>query len=412
MNEWLKETKKDVELKIILFLIAPFFAFLYSLYRIKTKSSYCVFFLFSIFFGISFSVDSGRDIAGEGVDGQYYRENFEIYINLDAYDFYDKFLNYISFTGYSKDFYFDTIAYYISRVTENYHFLFLVVSVVFIFFALKSFKFFTTEEKFDNSIISYFLVYLFFYNQIFNINGFRFWTAAWIAIYCIFQIYRNNNKKYIFLAFLTPYFHGAYWIFLGVLIISQLFRKFKNFWILFYFISFFVSYFSISIIQRLHSYLPLTFSRFAERYTSDEVIASREWSGFGWLPELFNSLVSIYIAIIIFLFIKHSKEILQDGRTKNLYLFLIVWCSIFNFLMIVPSLGSRFILLSYPIIAYIWLVKFKDKRYNSVLIFLPLVFFWDIFKQLVSYNKVIDFGFYFSSPIYLIYKYIINFNPI
>ena len=76
-------------------------------------------------------------------------------------------------------------------------------------------------------------------------------------------------------------------------------------------------------------------------------------------------------------------------------------------MMFVPSLGNRFIQLSYPIIAYIWLVIFKDEKYNRFILFLPLVFMWDIQKVLSYYFQVLDFWFYFSSPIYLIYKYII-----
>lgn len=405
MIVWLKEKKQDVSIKILIFLISPFFAFLYSLRFIKTKSSYLVFFLTSVFFGMAFSVDSGRGLADVGFDGQAYREVFERFKYISGSQFIDKFIDFLAFNEGKKDYYFDTVAFYISRVTDNYHVMFMASSIFFSYFALKAFKFLTAEEKFDASIVSYILVYFFMHNQIFNINGMRFWTAAWIAVYCIFQIYRNGNKKYFILAFLTPYFHGSYWVFLGVLVIVQFFKRFEKVWVILFFVSLFFSVFAVEFIQYFQSYLPVFLEKLVGSYTAEEVL-QQEWSGFGWLPILFKNAVTLYLNILVFLFIKNSKEIKRNEKTKELYLFLLIWVSMFNFLMLVPSLGSRFIQLSYPIIAYIWLVTFKEEKYNQVILFLPIVFFWQIYGQFIRYNHVLSYDFYFSSPVYLMYKYL------
>lgn len=406
MSIWLREKKQDVEIKIILFIISPFFSLLYSLKNINTKSSYIVFFLTAIFFGLAFSVPSGKDLLQGGIDGQSYRADFEDYKYVNIIDFKEGFLGFLSFDEGKKDYYFDTVAFYLSRVTDNYHFMFMIFAIIFSYFSLKSFKFLTSEDKFDASIVSYILVYLFLYNQIFNINGVRFWTAAWIAVYCIFQIYRNGNKKYFLLALLTPFFHGSYWIFLGVLLVAQISKRFERFWVVLFFISFFVSAFAVELIQSLESYLPTFLSKLAQSYTSEESL-QQTWSGFGWLPIVFKNFILIYLTIMVLLFIRNSKEILLNEKTKNLYLFLLVWVSVFNFLMMVPSLGSRFLQLSYPILAYIWLVIFKGYRYKRVILILPFVFLWSIFKQFLLYSEVLDIYFYLSSPFYLIYKYII-----
>lgn len=406
MNIWLKEKKQDVILKILLFFISPFIAFLYSLRSIKTKSSYLIFFFTAVFFGMAFSVVSGKDLSEGGIDGQAYRAYFEEYKYVSNIDFNEGFISFLSFDEGRKDYYFNTIAFYISRITDNYHIMFMSVAIIFSYFALKSFKFLTQEEKFDTSIVSYILSYLFLYNQIFNINGIRFWTAAWIAVYCIFQIYRNGNKKYFFLALLTPYFHGSYWIFLGVLVVAYFFKKFERFWIGLFFASFFASTLAIEFIQYFESYLPGFLSKLALLYTSEEVLA-KTWSGFGWIQVVFKNVVLFYLTAMVFLFIKHSEEIKKERKTKDLYLFLLVWVSVFNFLMLVPSLGDRFIQLSYPIISYIWLVSFKDYRYKSFILFLPIAFIWSILVYILYYREVLTPGFYISSPFYLIYKYII-----
>jgi len=53
MATWIKEKKYDREVKWILFLISPFIGFIASLKDIKTRSSYMIFFLFFVLFGLS-----------------------------------------------------------------------------------------------------------------------------------------------------------------------------------------------------------------------------------------------------------------------------------------------------------------------------------------------------------------------
>lgn len=407
MAGWLKETKKDVEIKIILFLISPFISFLYSLRRLNTKSSYIVIFLSSIFFGIAFNAENGRDVDG-GLDSAFYRAKFENYKYINEYEFKENLINFLAFDEGKKDYYFDTIAFYLSRFTENYHIMFMVFSMVFAYFFLKSLKFLTQEEKFDTSVICYILLFLFTFNQIFNINGARFWTAGWIAVYCIFQIYRNKNNKYLLLGLITPYFHGSYWIFVAILFLSKFFKRFEKIWILLFFCSFAASTVAIELVQYSQSYFPTFLSKMIDTYTDEEFV-NKGWSGFGWLPLIFKNAVIVYINLMIFLFIKHSKDICKNSKTKDLYLFLLMWVTIFNFLMVVPSLGGRYIQLAYPIIAYIWLVIFYEKKYSKFIMILPFIFLWEIFKYIGYYSLVLDFSFYFSSPLYLVYKYIISY---
>ena len=193
MTVWLKENKQDKAIKLMLFIISPFAAMLYSLRTMNKKSSYVVFFMFAVFFGMSFTIESGKTEENRA-DSATYRRNFERYIFEGEFYYYERFQEYLDFDEGDKDFYFDTLAYFVSRVTENYHFLFMVFAIVFAFFALNTLKIFTSEKKFDNSYASYVLVALFMINDIFNINGVRFWTAAWIGVFCIFQIFSKNNK--------------------------------------------------------------------------------------------------------------------------------------------------------------------------------------------------------------------------
>lgn len=81
MTAWQKEENTDKALKIILFLVSPFIAALYALRNIKTKSSFVVFFLFAVFFGMSFTVAPSKTDENS-LDGTSYREKFEVYISM------------------------------------------------------------------------------------------------------------------------------------------------------------------------------------------------------------------------------------------------------------------------------------------------------------------------------------------
>lgn len=405
MSSWQKEKKNDLTAKVLLFFLFPVLSFLYSFRRANTKSSYLVFFLMSMLFGMAFTVESGKENGG--FDGQHYRQLFESYSYTTYLEFNDHFLRYLTFESNEKDFFFDALYFYLSRITDNYHIMFLITAMIFSYFCLRSFRFFSSVPYFNSSITTLILTYLFFYIQLFNINGARFWTAAWIAIYCIFQINVNNNKKYYLLALLLPFMHGSFVIVILVLLVAFLFKKFDKVWAVLLYISIAFSSLATTILVQLtntfQSYLPVFIIKLTESYTSKESI---EGSGFSWVSEAFGILNNIYLNILVLIIILCSKTVKANPKTKNLYLFLLVWTTVFNFLSSVPSMG-RFIALSYPMIAYIWLYDLKNTRYQNILLLMPFVFAWNFYTNIKLYNAVLDPLFFFSNPFYIIYKYII-----
>ena len=122
---WKKESKVNRINKIFLFILSPFFSLLYSLKSINTKSSFVVVFLFSICFGMAFTVSNIRDFNNKN-DAVSYRADFEMYCLTDGTEYQRGFNDFISFKGENKDYYFDTVAFYVSRITNNYHVMFFV----------------------------------------------------------------------------------------------------------------------------------------------------------------------------------------------------------------------------------------------------------------------------------------------
>lgn len=407
LSEWKKESKKDINNKVILFVISPFLSFLYSLKTINTKSSFAFIFLFYICFGMAFSVSNIREHGDGSIDGGSYRYKFEEYCRTSATYYYSELEDYLSFDGNNKDFYFDTVAFYLSRVTDNYHVMFFIFSIVFAFFQLKCLKYLVLNRDFQISTLCMLLVLLFTWNQIFNINGMRFWTAAWIGVYCIFKIFYENKNRYFLLAILTTFFHGSFWIFFAMMIVAKLFSRFEKAWIILFIISVITSNILLEIIHGFSGYLPSFLQNSFETYTDSSYIKGlSQGSGFYWVDQIFKIISRLYINILVVMFIFSKNKKWLDVNEYKLYSFLLVWMTFCNFGLAIPTLGGRFLQLSYPIIAFLWLSFFKRMQYNRFIYFLPIAFFMLIYHQLGHYALVTDFFFYVSSPFILIPQYL------
>lgn len=77
--------------------------------------------------------------------------------------------------------------------------------------------------------------------------------------------------------------------------------------------------------------------------------------------------------------------------------------------MPIPSLGARYLKLAMPVIAYIWLVAFESRgMYRNVIKIFPLFFMMVIYEEFTGYiSHSVYSDFYYTSPIYQIYKYLI-----
>lgn len=404
---WKKESNYSLPTKLLFFIISPFISLLYSLKSINTKSSFIIIFLFSICFGIAFTVPKMRDDANQN-DGVEYRARFEQYCMTSDVEYYNGLDDFLSFNGENKDYYFDTIAFYVSKISHNYHVMFFVLSIVFVFFQLKCLKYFILNESFKVSLTCMLLLYLFTWNQIVNINGVRFWTAAWIGVYCIFKIFYDNKNRYLLLTLITPFFHGSFWIYIAVIFAAKFFARYEKLWIILFILSIITSNVLLEVMQGYTGYIP-SFLENSIAYYTDEFYVNKlnsEGTGLWWIDKFFNILRKSYINILVIILILNRNKISLEKNDTRLYRFLLVLVTFANFGMSIPSLGNRFIILSYSIIAFLWLTFFKGQKYNWAIYIFPIAFFMSIYHQFNLYNLVTDGLFYISSPFILIPQYL------
>lgn len=402
---WEKENNQDVAAKIILFLISPFFSLLYSFRTLNRKSSFWVIFGFCVFFGLAFTVGLDR-FEGSG-DGITYRALFELYKSVSVSEYMQTLSEYFEFDEGAKDFYADTVSFLVSRITGNYHILFMVYAIVFSFFQLKSLRFFVSNDKCKRlSLYVFFLFLLFMMNQIFNINGVRFWTAAWIAVYSSLQMFYNGNKRYLFLAALTPFVHGSFFLFLIVVVIALFAGNWKKALLVVFVLSFAFSTLAVDLFNMTLDYLPAFMTNLASAYLDESNIIESQnqvGTGFWWLGKVFGSLSRAYINLLVILLAINKTNDYDKNAIKLLGLILILG-SMANFTMPIPSVGRRFFSMLYPFIAIMFIRYMPENKYNKLIYLFPILFIFSFHQLLLSYFEVVGVGFFFSSPFIILYK--------
>ena len=409
---WQKENKRNIALKIVVFLLNPLFSLVVAFSRLKTRSSFFLLFFIFVLFGASLTVPSIRT-EEFNYDGIEYRIQFEEYLNVDLLNYLTRLKDYFSFEGRS-DFYSDTLFFLVSCCTGNYHLMFFVVSVIFSFFMLKSLKIFVLESNYTNTISCLLLTFLFLINHILNINMFRFFTAAWIAIYSLLNLFVLNKRSYIFLLLLTPFFHGSFFIFYVFLLFYYLLGN-RTFCLFFFVFSFFFGS-AVELLQGSMAFLPANIGMRLDLYLNENYMyeINEGGSGFIWIKRLLETLDWFFVNFIILLFFLKFKTHISETKCENLFLFLMILISFVNCTMIIPSMGSRFMLLTIPLIAYIGLVCFWSSWYKKVLscfsIFVLMQAFLPFSIRLLpcikEYFDLWELPFFLVSPVISFIKYV------
>ncbi len=404
-NSWLKEDTNDVTIKVLTFLFSPFISAIYSIRRINTKSSFVVFFLFSLCYGMSFTTSNGYDLHHTN-DGAAYREKFTNITKYHEKIFKEELQDILSFQNpVEKDPGFFVTAYVVSRLTDNYHFLFLVIAFVFSFFMLKSLSMLIHVSKYKHCLTAVILLSLFAYNGIQNINGIRFNTAAWIAVYALLQIFYKGNNKYYFLLLVTPLVHASYIVLLLVVAIYKIIPhgKIYGLWLYLYLLSFVVSSISLMFLEKLMT-LDIGVLFLFRNYAGDQYL-QRMNEDTSALKTFFSFIMNLYLAIMIYLTYAKAK-VSNSPQKERLLSFTIVSLTIFNFLSAIPSMG-RYAQLIWPLLVFSWIIYNGTRKYPMFVLCLPVAFLYGFNACVRNFMTFVPQDFYFSNPFLLIYDYLI-----
>ena len=389
-NFFIMRTNKQMAQKMILLLLNPFVAAVLSLKQKRDRTSIRVLYFWFLMFGIGFcavndQLDSYRVIA-----------DFDTISGLSWSSYYSYLSDYFSFDTDIKDIYAVTIQFLVSRFTDNYHWAFLCFSAVFGFFYVSSLKLFLRYEAVGNLMVYYSLLFLFCYsNPIFNINGMRFWTAAWIGVFVSLSIVLEKNYKMLLLLFLTPFMHGTFIIWGVLFLLALLTQKYQRIWIVLFIVSSFVS--AVSYLNILHDYsylLPHYMQNLVYSYTeADRAVAimSGQTSYKAAYANILNSLPGYFCLLMSYLVILNLKALKTDAKINRLMRLYIPLAAMTNFLSGIPSM-VRYEKMTIPLLVIIWAMSYgKMRKYNWIFSFIPFVYFYSLlyfFRHVFSVTEI------------------------
>ena len=388
---------------ILLFIINPFIATINSIIHIREKGALTLLYCWFLLFGIAFCADNPL------ADSFRYVEDFKEQANPSWSDYLGSLQSFFTFDSQIRDIYTITAGFIVHNISDNYHWLFLFFAAVFGFFYIKSLEYLVKKNS-CSPFVFYALFFLFcISNPIFNINGVRFWTAAWITVYSLLKI--NIDKKYVYTLLLctTPLFHAAYIVVIPLVVLILFTSRFSQFWFIIYLGSSFFSVLSVigDLTGQLDFLPTITLSMIA---SNTEEAKQTLLNGGEQLPLYARVLESLptYLCIILTVFIFVKRKCCNNTNyTMLLGAYLIV--SVFaNFTMNIPSTGVRFIKLTYPFLTILWAMNSNAlKKYNAFVCYgIPISFAYSLVPLFRNISSVTEIDLYiFPLPV-TVFKYL------
>ena len=390
--------------KIALFLLNPFLSVIRAIKDIRDGFSHKILYAWFIVFGVGFCA------VDESADSFRYVEDF----NRECHYTWERYVHEItywwSFEGETKDVYTLTVNYFVGQFTDNYHWTYFIYAIVFGFFYIKSLKVFLKYAQ-RNDWLFYMLLFMFCYsNPIFNINGVRFWTAAWIGVYVGLKLFVEKQYKYLPLLLLMPIIHGSSVIWVALLGVAWLSRYFQNIWIVLFIASSFVSAMTyLPLMDRYTDMLPQFMQNQIWSYTESEMAQERlaGHSQYGKAYADFLIALPGYFSLLLsYLLIINRKKINAVETNKILLTVFLSLSAMTNFLSTIPSVG-RFRSMIMPFLVIIWLQNADMlKKYAYLFYAVPVLYAYSLLYWYRHMSSVTELYLYiFPAPITII-KYL------
>ena len=369
---------KELIIKLVLFVICPFAAFLGSLLRPTSKSSFVIYFLFGILFCWH------MDPAGltEYDDYMGIRDEFLAY-KYSMADFLEKFVGYITLQGKERDLYSVFLNAFTRIFSSNFHLYFAIASIPYLIFSLASVRKLTESEEFPRCGIYALLIILLFVipRDIVTVQNPRYTTAVWISMWGFLNYFdrsKSNWKWYAIPIILSVVLHTGLLpmvlVFLMAIIVPLPVKKIE----LIFFVSIPFSFFSYELFASInYSFLPSFLSHWIQSYLSDEMYAklilNKGRSGFFWVTQLFSYISYLAYFLIPIMMMKYKEQILENSEIGKLYPFYILLFSITNFIRMLPTIGVRYFLTIQIMSVYMFFKVFYPMKKNY---FWVLLFAW------------------------------------
>jgi hypothetical protein len=384
--------KRLDRISILLFIIWPFVGFIYSLFFLKSKTSYLVFVLFFVLIGYSFTFQNTH------ADSYGYATNFieicKYHTNISTV-----FKQYIN--GDVTDIYTFIVTTLVSLVSSSPKVLFAFYGLFFGLFTYLSLRLLVKDRK-GNLNIYFFLILLFFafQNPYSNLNGVRFWTAIYVFFYSLVQIL-SSNKKWVLGIILTCFIHFSLIFPLTVVLIYFIFNEQKKiYWYLFLISVFSFLFIRFSLDISNLNFFGGVFQDKLNSYASKEALNTYKevTDSTSLLFKVYYQSRIIYAIILLWFINKNFDKIKKTPYISKLYSMTLLLFTFSNFVFYMPSL-VRFTTLSFMFLLYLLYKIYNNNKSRIWKIFILLlvpVFILDILSAIALGNTFLSPTLYYS----------------
>lgn len=381
-----QEQPQEYIIKLILFFIWPFGAWAYSLMSANKKSSYLIFFLFSLLICWHFA-PTGFNSDYDDFIGILDRFNSTFFTGQEIYQ---QIVNYFHFSDEApKELYENIVIWLIKSFTDNYHYYFLICSIPVAYCQLKSLYKITSDSRFIAGTIYSIIILLLFINprDIITVQNPRFATGLWICILCTIYYFSDEKKNILKILpiIITPLIHSGMWPFLIVTLIFILIPKNIRFIEILFICTIPFLFFTTEVFRTidLSKFLPGFLYKWTTYHNTDEAYAALEGvgrAGFWWVGASFNLAKRVIYAYMGIIFIRNNKLLLNNPETKNFYPFYLFFYSFVNIIQSIPVLGERYYIFIRILTILIWFKAFGFSK-NKIIYALLIACSWDLVKR-------------------------------
>ena len=391
-------------LSYLISLFFPIGGLFYAFINWTQRYAKNVFWIFCSFTGLIFIYQPERAVLGTGADGGRYALDL-IYMHNTIHSFSELWGT--LYTGSSLDIYQPILTYFVSRVTDNAHWLFFVFATIYGFFYSRNIWFvFKNLPVRCLRLLWILIAYYILLCPIWNINGVRMWTALQVFVFGAmpFLVYKDNKK--LVWCFLSLLIHFSFAIPLIVLLIYKLVavKEKVNVYFVFYVVTLFINVADISFFRNILDNIPFLESRtsyLSEAYL--EVVSERKNAFHVVLAENISYWVIQVLIVLVYFYYSRTKQIRNEVLTR-LFTFSLLLYGCSNIISLIPG-GSRFIILSQmfmlPLIIFV-LIQLRSRMNvrKMMYVLLPLAFsvIFQIRVGMDYYGIMLVLGNFFTAP--------------
>ncbi len=320
----------------LLFLVWPFLALISALKNYRMPWAKNIFWVFCMFYGLMFVVDydSSRDIVRTIAD---FQRIYGLDITLS------EFLS----SSERADFFRLIIDYTLSRFTDNPAILTLVYAAVFGFFLSRNIWYILERLQGQLMPVTIFLLVCFFLlNPIWNINGFRMWTAAQIFLYGLLPFLCEGKKKGLIFSIGSIFVHFSFLVPVLVLLIYTIAGNRLTAYYIFYIVAFFISEIDIVAFNMfIETYAPEIIQDRTRGYRGEASVVQyrEEISDNVWYARWYQPALNLVIMGFLSLFYFTGRNFFKENQNwMNLFCFALLFYGVAYLFSSLPS-GARFL---------------------------------------------------------------------